>query len=157
MGMVDVKFKVNGKDYKLQVNENETLLTTLRERLNLTGVKEGCGKGECGACSVILNDRPVNSCLILTAQLDGADILTVEGVTQKVIIDSFLEAGAIQCGFCTPGFIISTYSLLKRNLSPSKQEIKKALEGNLCRCTGYKKIIEAVELAAQRLRKEQGE
>jgi len=125
----------------------------LRDVMGITSVKEGCGEGECGACTIIVDGKTVPSCLMLAVELDGKDVITLEGVDDRVK-EAFIEAGAIQCGFCTPGFIISTWYLLSRNPNPSEEEIMTALEGNLCRCTGYLKIIDAVKLVASMMRED---
>jgi len=149
-----IRLTVNQRPHDVDVATEDRLLDVLREHLALTGTKEGCGEGECGACTVLMDGRPVNSCLVLAAQADGAEILTVEGLADgdhlHPIQEAYVDAGAVQCGFCTPGFIMSTYALLKDNPSPSDDEILTALEGNLCRCTGYAKILDAVRLAAKR-------
>jgi len=150
-----VRFTVNGRAASVEADAEMRLLDALREELHLTGTKEGCGEGECGACTVLLDGRPVNSCLVLAVQVEGRDVLTIEGVAGgprlHPIQQAFVETGAVQCGFCTPGFILSTYALLRDHPAPSEDEILTALEGNLCRCTGYAKIVEAVKLAAARL------
>jgi carbon-monoxide dehydrogenase small subunit len=153
--MMDLKLNVNGKDIDIKIAADEHLLYTLRQN-GFTEVKSGCKEGECGACLVLLNGKPVNSCLIFTASIGKTDkILTVKGIGDlhepHVIQQAFVDSGAVQCGFCTPGIILASYALLKENPSPSDVEIKKAMDGNLCRCTGYVKIIEAVQLAAKRL------
>jgi len=144
----EIRLKVNGNYHGLMVQCHQTLLEILRDRLELTGAKEGCGLGECGACTVLLNGRPVNSCLVLALEADGAEILTIEGLAREgelhPVQKAFVEGGAIQCGFCTPGMVMATVGLLKEHPKPSREEIKRALIGNLCRCTGYKKIIESV-------------
>lgn len=149
MPKITVTFKVNGKEVTLKVSPQERLIDTLREQLNLTGTKEGCSVGECGACTVILDGEAVFSCLILTGQIEGAEVLTVEGLEADGELDSlqqaFIEHHAIQCGFCTPGMLMSAKALLIHNPHPGREEIKTALEGNLCRCTGYEQIIEAIE------------
>lgn len=146
---MEINIKVNGKEYKLDVNPLERLIYTIRERLGLTGTKLGCGEGECGACSILLNGKVVNSCLILSSQIDGAEIITIEGANliekMQKIQKAFVEHGAIQCGFCTPGFVISSTALLLENPNPTKKEIMEGISGNICRCTGYIKIIEAIE------------
>src|SRR6056297_1627310 len=153
MNKINVEITVNEKKYELEVGAKERLLDTLRKQLKLTGTKEGCSVGECGACTVILDDEAVNSCMVLTAQVDGSKIITVEGLESKSglhpLQKAFIEKQAVQCGFCTPGMLMSALALLKSNPEPSKEEIKTALEGNLCRCTGYQQIIDAVEMAAE--------
>ncbi len=153
MAKLDVKLTVNGEKHKLEVGSQERLLDTIREQLKLTGTKEGCSVGECGACTVIVDDQAVNSCMVLTAQVDGSEIITVEGLETKSglhpLQKAFIEKQAVQCGFCTPGMLMSALALLNTNPEPSKEEIKTALEGNLCRCTGYQQIIDAVEMAAE--------
>jgi len=147
---------VNGRPVEQEVDAETRLLDFIREGLHLAGTKEGCGEGECGACTVLMNGKAVNSCLVLAPQADGAELLTIEGLADgdrlHPIQEAFVETGAVQCGFCTPGFILSTYALLRDTPRPSDDEILTALEGNVCRCTGYGKIIEAVKLAAQRMR-----
>ena len=151
-----IRLTVNGKPFERDVDAETRLLDLLREDLHLTGTKEGCGEGECGACTVLIDGRPVNSCLVLAPQADGADVLTIEGVADgdrlHPIQQAFVDAGGVQCGFCTPGFIMSTYALLRDTPDPTDDEIRSALEGNLCRCTGYGKIVEAVRLTAARMR-----
>ena len=153
MQEMEINLTVNKKKYTLKVPVNITLLDVIRERLHLTGTKEGCGKGECGACTVLFNGRNVNSCLILAPQADGAEITTIEGIGSlehlHPLQKAFVEEGAIQCGFCTPGMIMSSVYLLKENPHPTEEEIREGLSGNLCRCTGYAKIIKAVEKASK--------
>jgi len=155
-----ISFTVNGRVEERDVREDERLLDLIRDDLQLTGAKEGCGEGECGACTVLIDGKAVTSCLVLAPQVDGKDVMTVEGLARgqelHPIQRAFVEKGAVQCGFCTPGFIMSTYALLNTNPDPSDEEILAALEGNLCRCTGYAKILEAVRYAAQLMREEQG-
>jgi carbon-monoxide dehydrogenase small subunit len=131
-----------------------TLMSLLREKLALTGTKNGCSAGECGACTVLLNGEPVNSCMVLGAECDGAEIVTVEGLAHDHQLDpiqeTIIDAGGVQCGFCTPGILISSRALLNRNPDPSEDEIRAALVGNLCRCTGYVRIVESVKAAARR-------
>jgi len=148
-----ISITVNGRRCELEVEAHETLLDMLRDRLALTGTKRGCGEGECGACTVILDGRSVNACIILAAEADGSEILTIEGLADGgkpgVLQQAFLDSGAVQCGFCTPGMIMSAHHLLTVNPHPTEEEIKEGLSGNLCRCTGYAKIIEAVKAAAE--------
>ncbi|QEK13160.1 (2Fe-2S)-binding protein [Crassaminicella thermophila] len=157
--MKKISLIINNKKYTLDVSYDLRLIDLLRDKLNLTGTKEGCGEGECGACTVIMNGRTVNSCLVLAHQADGSNITTIEGVAdgEKLhpIQEAFLEKGAVQCGFCTPGMVLSAKALLDKNHNPSREEIREGVSGNLCRCTGYNKIVEAVELAAEKMRGEQ--
>ena len=147
---------VNGQRIERDVDTDLRLLDFIRESLHLTGTKEGCGEGECGACTVLMDGKAVNSCLVLALQADGANVITVEGLAEghalHPIQQAYVDTGAVQCGFCTPGFIMATYALLQDTPDPSEEEILAGLEGNLCRCTGYSKIVEAVKLAATRLR-----
>ena len=149
-----IQLTVNGKQEKVQVPDNLSLLRMLRETLALTGTKNGCEAGECGACTVLMNGEPVNSCLILAVECEGTNIYTIEGLTEMGVLDdlqdAFIEKNAIQCGFCTPGMLISAYALLQRNPHPSVEQVQEALVGNLCRCTGYERIIDAVLEAARR-------
>jgi len=150
---MDIQFVVNKKPYTLNVDPSERLLDVLRTRLGLIGTKEGCGEGECGACTVIIDGKTVNSCLLLAAQADGCDITTIEGVGNRrsphPVQKAFVEVGAVQCGFCTPGMVLSAKNLLDKNAHPSDQEIGIAMSGNLCRCTGYDKIFRAVKRVAE--------
>jgi carbon-monoxide dehydrogenase small subunit len=154
MNKITTTFMVNDKEVTLKVSPKERLLDTLREQLKLTGTKEGCGVGECGACTVILDGKAVSSCLILTGQIGGSKVLTIEGLEVDGNLDSlqqaFIDYHAVQCGFCTPGMLMSAKALLIHNPHPSREEIKTALEGNLCRCTGYEQIIEAIESVAKK-------
>jgi len=154
-----LRFRLNGKFIALEIPGAERLIDLLRERLDLVGTKEGCGKGECGACTVLLDGKPVCSCLILAAQVAGREIVTIEGVAADKryaqILNAFEETGAVQCGYCSPGMIVSTAALLEKNRHPSNEEIKRALAGNLCRCTGYSKIIEAVSRASEHMAQDQ--
>jgi len=151
----EIKLNVNEKDYELEVESDERLVDVLRERLNLTGAKKGCEVGVCGSCTVIVDNMAVNSCLMLALEADGKNITTIEGLAQggklHPIQKAFVEHGAIQCGFCTPGMVMSVKALLDENKNPNEDEIKKHLVGNLCRCTGYKKIIEAAKSAAKEI------
>lgn len=147
--------KINGEKRETDgVWEGESLLYVLRERLGLPGSKNACEQGECGSCSVYMDGTLVCSCLVLAGQAEGREILTVEGIAEEdelhPVQESFIEAGGVQCGFCTPGFIVATHDLLRRNQNPTDAEIREALAGNLCRCTGYEKILDAVHIAAER-------
>ncbi|MFN3267910.1 MAG: (2Fe-2S)-binding protein [Zestosphaera sp.] len=147
-----VKFKLNGKDVEVDVSPNEILLDTLRLKLGVRSVKRGCERGECGTCTILLNGNPVTSCLILTPQVEGAEVITVEGLEEdqkfRELVNNFVNEGAIQCGFCTPGFLLTAYAAVINQKIKTIDDIKKSLEGNLCRCTGYVKIIEAVAKTA---------
>ncbi|MBU1340478.1 MAG: (2Fe-2S)-binding protein [Proteobacteria bacterium] len=147
MKTIPMHLNVNGEDYHIMVKPNQVLLDVLRDDLELTGTKEGCGLGKCGACTVLLDKRPVHSCLVLALQADGCEITTIEGIGGKQLHplqESFVEKGAIQCGFCTPGMITTAKALLDENPNPSEEDIKLAIAGNLCRCTGYHKIVDAI-------------
>jgi carbon-monoxide dehydrogenase small subunit len=155
--MKRIKVTVNGILYELSVQPWETLLDVIREQLGLTGTKEGCGLGECGACTIIMDGKTVNSCLVLAVEADNRVITTIEGLANgdelHPIQEAFVECGGLQCGFCTPGMIMSTKALLEQNPSPDEEEIRKAIAGNLCRCTGYTKIIESVKVAAKNMQR----
>ncbi|SNS89659.1 carbon-monoxide dehydrogenase small subunit [Anaerovirgula multivorans] len=144
-----LEFIVNGRGHKLEVDARARLLDVLRDKLGLTGTKEGCGEGECGACTVIINGLAINSCLVLAPQANGKEILTVESLEQDGELDrlqrAFIDNGAVQCGYCTPGMLMSCKALLMQNPNPTEEEIRRAIEGNLCRCTGYTKIVRAVK------------
>jgi aerobic carbon-monoxide dehydrogenase small subunit len=148
-----IQLTINGQPVEAVVEPNRTLLQLLREDLGLTGTKHGCGLGDCGACTVILDGQPVNSCLVLAIQANGGEVLTIEGLAENgklhPIQQAFVDRGAIQCGFCTPGMILSAKALLDANPKPTEQEIRMAISGNLCRCTGYQKIVEAIDEAAK--------
>jgi carbon-monoxide dehydrogenase small subunit len=148
----EINLTVNGETERVVVPSNMTLMRMLRECLALTGTKNGCSAGECGACTVIMNGEPVNSCMVLAAECDGADILTVEGLAGDQQLDpiqqALIQEGGVQCGFCTPGVLMSSRALLERNPDPDEDEIREALVGNLCRCTGYMRIVTAVKVAA---------
>jgi carbon-monoxide dehydrogenase small subunit len=154
MGFHQISVKVNGALEMVTVPSNMTLLRMLRESLSLTGTKNGCAAGECGACTVLMNGEPVNSCMVLAVEADGQEITTIEGLTKDgqldVVQQTIIEKGGVQCGFCTPGMLISARALLNRNPHPSEQDVVEALVGNLCRCTGYSRIIESVQAAAER-------
>jgi carbon-monoxide dehydrogenase small subunit len=149
---IQLRIIVNGKPREITVPSHMTLLQMLKEKLVLTGTKEGCGVGECGACTVILDGRAVNACLVLAASADGMEVRTIEGEEEggelSLLQKSFIEHGALQCGFCTPGMIMSARDLLRRNPRPEREEIVEAISGNLCRCTGYEPIVDAIESAA---------
>jgi len=155
MKTIKITLQVNGEKTTLQVKPYETLLETLRETLALTGAKEACSMGACGACTVIVNSVPLRSCLVLTAEVDGANITTVEGLKKEgrlhPLQQAFMEKGAVQCGFCTSGMIMTAKALLDRNKKPTRKEIVGAISSNICRCTGYKKMVEAIEDAARKL------
>jgi len=156
-----IKIFLNGKTTDFKVSENETLLDTVREKAGLKGCKRGCDSGECGACTVLLDGVPINSCSLLSVQADGRSVVTIEGLSNGAklhpIQQAFYDAGAVQCGYCIPGMVLSAKALLDKNPSPSDGEIRKALSGNLCRCTGYTKIEAAVKLAAKRMNGVQNE
>jgi carbon-monoxide dehydrogenase small subunit len=151
---VRIEVTVNGERREADVWAGESLLTTLRDRLDLPGSKNACEQGECGSCSVLLDGELVCACLVLSAQADGHDVVTVEGLAGEAdlhpVQEAFADAGAVQCGFCTPGFVVAAAELLRRVPAPSDDEIREALSGNLCRCTGYQKVLDAVQLAAER-------
>lgn len=151
MANIQLSFRLNGKDYSIETQDNRRMVDVLREDLRLTGTKEGCGIGECGACTVVINGNAVTSCLVYAGQMQGADILTVEGLSEteigSILQRCFVEGDAVQCGFCTPGFLMSAYALLQKNPHPTRDEIREAIAGNLCRCTGYIPIINAIEKA----------
>jgi carbon-monoxide dehydrogenase small subunit len=158
MDRIRIQLSVNGEEREVLAPVHHTLLEVLREELGLTGTKHGCELGECGTCTVLLDGRPVLSCLALAVECEGREITTVEGLAGAAELNplqrAFAETGAAQCGYCTPGFLLAADALLKTTPRPSRQEIVEALAGNLCRCTGYLKIFEAVELAAARMRGE---
>lgn len=150
-----IEFTLNGENRTLKTTPSTRLLDLIRDDLHLTGTKEGCGKGECGACTVIMNGELVASCLILALQADGAVITTIEGINNEEklhpIQEAFIETGAVQCGFCIPGMILAAKKILEKNLFPAEEEIKRGISGNICRCTGYQKIFDAVKLAGEKL------
>ena len=151
-----IEFTCNGKTVEVDVPPETRALDVLRNQLGLTGTKEGCGRGECGACTILLDGKPVNSCLLLAGKLAGRDVTTIEGLSTKEgspgpIQEAFLDKGAVQCGFCTPGMVLSAKALLDETQTPDDETIEEALSGNLCRCTGYGKIVEAVREAGRRL------
>ena len=168
MQQITIHVTVNDEAYTRTVPVNMTLLQFLREELHLTGTKEGCDEGECGACTVLVDGHPMNSCLVLVAELDGKHVLTVEGLARDVFVvesalpvvrdgrlhplqEAFLEVGAVQCGYCTPGMLLSGIALLNLYPHPTREQIRKEMEGNICRCTGYARIADAIQLAAERI------
>ncbi len=159
MSRYTISLTINGEPRTLATPANRTLLQLLREDLGLTGTKDGCSEGECGACTVIMDGQPVNACLVLAAQADGRQIITIEGLGTREhphpLQQAFVDDGAVQCGYCIPGIIMSSYALLKANAKPSEEEIRQAIAGNLCRCTGYTKIVTAVKTAAGHMASEQ--
>lgn len=150
-----IELSVNGESSEFSVEPHETLLEVLRDHMGLTGTKEGCGTGECGSCTVLIGGKPILSCLTLAVECHKQDIVTIEGIGEgnklSPVQQAFVDCGAIQCGFCTPGMVLSSEVLLKENPNPQEKDIYKALEGNLCRCTGYNKIIEAVHKASKQM------
>lgn len=150
-----IQLDINGKTYSLHVENNEILLNVIRDRLNLTGTKYGCGIGECGSCTVLVDGKPILSCQTLAVSMEGRKIVTIEGIGKPGALhplqEAFIEEGAIQCGFCTPGMILAAKALLDRNPDPSNEDIKNALRGNFCRCTGYVSIVKAVRAAARKM------
>ena len=156
-----IQFTLNGEPTTLEVPQHRLLLDLLRDEVGLTGTKEGCGTGDCGACTVFLNGKPVNSCLILSGELEGAEIVTIEGLKigpeLHPIQKTFIQDGGVQCGYCTSGMLMMAKAFLDENLNPTEEEIRFALSGNLCRCTGYAKIIQAVQDAAAELRRMKAE
>ena len=156
-----IQITLNGKKTSVEVQAHRLLLDLLRDEIGLTGTKEGCGTGDCGACTVLLNGKPVNSCLILSGELDGAEIVTIEGLKigpeLHPVQKAFIQDGGAQCGYCTPGMLMMSKALLEENPNPTEEEIRFALSGNLCRCTGYAKIIQAVQDAAVELKRMKAE
>ena len=152
-----IQITLKGKPMSLEVQPHRLLLDLLRDEIGLTGTKEGCGTGDCGACTVLLNGKPVNSCLILSGELDGAEIVTIEGLKigpeLHPVQKAFIQDGGAQCGYCTPGMLMMSKALLEENPNPTEEDIRFALSGNLCRCTGYAKIVQAVQDAAVELRR----
>ncbi len=152
-----IKFKLNHEDVEIEAPGAERLIDMLRERFELVGTKEGCSKGECGACTILLDGKPVCSCLMLASQVIGCEVITIEGLAidgkMHPVQEAFIETGAVQCGFCSPGLLLSSAALLNEIPNPDRRQIRRALSGNLCRCTGYEKIFEAVEIASQMMSK----
>jgi len=155
---IPIRFTINGEEVSLEVAADETALQAIRDGLNLRGTKEGCGIGECGACTIVVDGKSMNACLMLAAQLQGREVLTVEGLAKgselHPIQQAFMDGHAVQCGFCTPGLLMSSHALLKENPHPNRREIIDGISGNLCRCTGYQQIVTSIETAAERLGKE---
>ena len=153
---IPITLHVNGDEYNLYIESHLSLLDVLRDELELTGTNRGCNQGDCGACTVLYNGRAVNSCLLLAADADGGEIITIEGIATKAglhpVQQAFIDEGAVQCGYCTPGMIMQTVAFLKEYPDPTLKEAKDAIEGNLCRCTGYKKIVKAILKAAEDMR-----
>lgn len=153
-----IEFIVNDKEYNIDVNPEMRLIDVLRNKLGLTGVKEGCGEGECGACTVIMDGEAVNSCLVMAVQARGKKIITIEGLEKNGELDplqsAFIENGAVQCGYCTPGMIMSAKALLLKNPNPTEEEIREAIAGNICRCTGYNNIVKAIKTASNNIDKD---
>ncbi|MCR8744536.1 (2Fe-2S)-binding protein [Romboutsia lituseburensis] len=147
--MKNINLNINDTLYNVSINENARLIDVLRDNLNLTGTKEGCGEGECGACSVIIDGEIVNSCLVMAFQVQDKKIITIEGVKDEYLKQSFIDVGAVQCGFCTPGMILSGKVILDQNQNPTKEQIRESISGNLCRCTGYSKIVDAIYNASK--------
>jgi len=151
-GLMEIRLTINGGERRLQVPPETTLLELIRDHLGLTGTKEGCGKGQCGTCTVLLDGRPVNSCLMLAVQANGQRVTTIEGLLRNGQLDAvqstFIEEGAVQCGFCTPGLILTARALLEENPDPSEEQIREAISGHLCRCTGYAAIVRAIRRMA---------
>jgi carbon-monoxide dehydrogenase small subunit len=147
-----ISLKVNGQQEELEVPSNMTLMTMLREKLILTGTKNACSNGQCGACTVLMNGQPVQSCLVLAVEADGAEIVTVEGLSKDgkltPLQELMIEKGAVQCGFCTPGMVMTAYALLQRNPHPTEEQIREAISGNICRCSGFVQLVEAIQAAA---------
>jgi carbon-monoxide dehydrogenase small subunit len=156
-----IELTVNGEKHSLQVQPHKTLLDVLRNQLGLTGTKYGCGSGNCGACTVLVDGQPVTSCLTLAIVVEGKQITTIEGMAETgklhPIQEAFVKHGAIQCGYCTPGLVLTAKALIDENSNPTREEIRRYIKGNLCRCTGYVKIVDAISSAAERLRKSGGE
>jgi aerobic-type carbon monoxide dehydrogenase small subunit (CoxS/CutS family) len=157
MKQEEITLKVNGTNYRLNIEPRRTLVEVLRENLGLTGTKKSCNEGDCGACTVLMDGRPVASCLVLAMDAQGKEILTIEGLSEgeklHPIQEAFLKHGAIQCGFCTPGMVMSAKALLDENLEPTTTEIRKAISGNLCRCTGYQHIVDSIMAASKMMQK----
>lgn len=153
--MKPITLRINARTYRIEVEPHWSLLFVLREKLDLTGTKEGCGAGDCGACTVLIDGQAINSCIYLAVRAEGREIVTIEGLEQDghlhPIQEAFIEAGAVQCGFCTPGMVLRAKNLLDEDPKPSEADVRLSIAGNLCRCTGYNKIVDAIQLAARKL------
>lgn len=147
--MKNISLNINNTIYNIDIDESDRLIDVLRNNLKLTGTKEGCGEGECGACSVIIEKEIVNSCLVMAFQVEGKKITTIEGVKEEYLKQSFVDVGAVQCGYCTPGMVLSGKVILDKQKNPTKEEIREGISGNLCRCTGYNKIVDAIYNASK--------
>lgn len=156
--MKNITLTVNGEEKNLEIDENERLLDLLRDDLGLIGTKEGCGEGECGACTVIMDGETVNSCMVMAFQADGSEIITIEGLEKDgklhPVQKAYIDVGAVQCGFCIPGMVLSTKALLDKNEDPTEEEVREGLSGNLCRCTGYSKMMDAAKLSKKYMEEE---
>ncbi len=154
--MKKIRFTINGELRECEIEDDERLIDLIREDLGLTGTKEGCGQGECGACTVLLDGKPIASCLTLAVKVDGREVTTIEGVSKggrlHPIQEAFIEKGAVQCGFCTPGMVMALVPFLAGHKDPTRDKVRRAIEGNLCRCTGYEKIVDAAIYASKKLR-----
>ena len=159
--MMEIQLVINNINYKVEIDVNMRLIDLLRDKLGLVGTKEGCGEGECGACTIIMDGESVNSCLVMAFQANGSNIITIEGLEENgelhPLQKAYLEEGSVQCGFCIPGLIMSTKALLDKHPDPSREEIREGMSGNLCRCTGYNKAIDAAQKAIEYLKVEEAE
>lgn len=159
--MISISLTINEKSYNVSVNESLRLIDLLRDELGLIGTKEGCGEGECGACTVIMDGETVNSCMVMAFQADGSEIVTIEGLEREnglhPVQKAYIDAGAVQCGFCIPGMVLSTKALLDKNTNPTEEEIREGLSGNLCRCTGYNKMLDATKKAIKYIEEDKDE
>lgn len=157
--MKNISLKINGENIDIEIDENLRLIDLLRDKLSLHGTKEGCGEGECGACTVIMDGETVNSCMVMAFQAHNSEIITIEGLEKDGKLDpvqrAYMEVGAVQCGFCIPGMVLSTKALLDKNPDPTEEEVKEGLSGNLCRCTGYSKMRDATNLSKEYMKEEE--
>lgn len=156
--MQNINLKINGENIEIEIEENLRLIDLLRDKLRLLGTKEGCGEGECGACTVIMDGETVNSCMVMAFQAHNSEIITIEGLEKNGKLDpvqrAYIDVGAVQCGFCIPGMVLSTKALLDKNINPTEEEIREGLSGNLCRCTGYSKMMDATNLSKKYIKEE---